>query len=211
MSDERVDADELRSELNQIKDAMGIQERYDSATRLWLLFGVAVPVAAALSQWVHLGRHPQWWHTVTWFGVLGGAAALYFAFVDDRPGRTSAGKPNLIVQFAVVYFAAVPIQIIVFAYTGNLGYETESTLVLSLIVVLLGVAYGVFGASLRAYRVRTLDRWVFYAGTVWMVAFGVATPQVAVLQTWAYAAYGGCCFLYAMAAYLVLRAGGDED
>jgi len=213
MSDQDIDADELRSELDQIKDAMGIRERYDGATSVWLLFGVAVPVAAALSQYVHLEELPQLYHTLIWFVVLGGGAAVYFAVVEDgpRPDWTGAGKPNLAVQFAVVYLASVPLQVVAFAHTGDVGYAAESTLVLSIIVVMLGVAYGVFGASLRAFYVRLRDRLVFYVGTVWMVALGVAIPYTPVLETWAYAAYGGCYFVYAMAAYFVLRAGGDGD
>jgi len=213
MSDQEIDADELRAELDQIKDAMGIRERYDGATSVWLLFGFAVPVAAALSQYVHLEALPQLYHTGIWFAVLGGGAALYFAVAEDgpRPDWSGSGKPNLVVQFAVVYLASVPLQAIVFAYTDDVGYAAESTLVLAIIVVMLGVAYGVFGASLRAFYVRRRDRWVFYAGTVWMVALGVAIPYTPVLETWAYATYGACYFVYAMAAYLVLREGGDGN
>jgi peptidoglycan/LPS O-acetylase OafA/YrhL len=213
MSDQDIDADELRTELDQIKDAMGIRERYDGATSVWLLFGLAVPVAAALSQYVHLEELPQLYHTGIWFAVLGGGAALYFAVVEDgpRPDWSAPGKPNLVVQFAVVYLAAVPLQAIVFAYTDDVGYAAESTLVLAVIVVMLGVAYGVFGASLRAFYVRRRDRWVFYVGTLWMVALGVAIPYTPFLETWAYAVYGGSYFVYAMAAYLVLREGGAGD
>ena len=157
MSEGEIDVDELRTELDQIKAAMGIDERYEGATTLWLLFGLAVPVAAALSQYVVLERLPQWYHTLIWLGVLGGGA--------------------------------------------------ESALVLSIIVVMIGAAYGVLGASLRAYFVRRRDRRVFYVGTLWMVALGVAIPRHATLETWEFAAFGASYFVYAMAAYLVLRGG----
>ena len=209
MSESEIDVDELRTELDQIKAAMGIDERYEGATTLWLLFGLAVPVAAALSQYVVLERLPQWYHTLIWLGVLGGGAALYVAFADDAPdeGWTSEGKPAIWVQFVVVYLAAFPLQAVAAAYVGDLGYVAESALVLSIIVVMIGAAYGVLGASLRAYFVRRRDRRVFYVGTLWMVTLGVAIPRHATLETWGFAAFGACYFVYAMAAYLVLRGG----
>jgi hypothetical protein len=40
-----------------------------------------------------------------------------------------------------------------------------------------------------------------------MVALGVAIPRHATLETWGFATFGGCYFVYVMAAYLVLRGG----
>lgn len=213
MTEQDVDVEELRGDLQEIKQAMGLTERYDGASSLWLLFGVAVPVAAALSQYVHLEQLPAWYHTLVWAVVIGGAFGLYVVVTDEAFERTGGlrGKPNLWVQFAVVYLASIPLQSIAGSYTGELGYVAESAMVLSIIVVMIGVAYGVFGASLAAYHVRRRDRWIFYVGAIWMVALGVAIPQSATLETWAYAVYGGCYFAYAAGAYLVLRRGGDGD
>jgi hypothetical protein len=204
--DTEIDVDALRTELDQIKDAMGIQERSAGATSVWLLFGVLVPIAAAVSQYVHLERLPAWLHPVAWLGVLGGGYALWWA-VSDEPAKfagTDAGKPNVGLQFAVVYLAAFPLQTVVAAYTPSLGYRAESALVVSIVLVLLGVAYAVLGSSLKAYYIRRRDRVPFYVGTVWMVGLGVAIPLSATLETWAYAVFGGLYFVYAVGTYLWL-------
>jgi FtsH-binding integral membrane protein len=204
MSEEEVDPAELQRELETIKDAMGLQERSESATSVWLLFGLLVPIAALASQYVHLERLPQFFHTPIWLGVIGVGVFAYFGFSGRREFDIAPGKPNVAVQFVVVYLASIPLQTIASAYAPDLGYEAESALALSIIVVLVGIGYAILGTSLRAYRIRRRDRAVFFAGTAWMVALGVAIPQVAVLQTWGYAAFGGVYFIYAMAAYLLL-------
>lgn len=206
-----VDAEELRAELDQIKEAMGIQERYSGAASLWLLFGVAVPVAAALSQYVQFQRLPHSYHTGIWVGILGGAIVLYGLASGRslRPNGTGDGKPSLWLQFAILYLAAIPLQWIAGAYAGDLGYVAETGLSLSIILVVLGLAYGVFGTSLRAYHVRQRDRYVFYVGTAWMIGLALAIPHSSLLEEWAFAAFGGLYFVYAVGAYFFLRVGGD--
>lgn len=206
MTNEELDVDELRTELNQIKDAMGIQDRYESATSMWLLFGIAVPLAAALSQYVFTARLPGWLHALVWGGVLGGGYVVWCLLADevDEMEVSPEGKPNLFVQFGVVYFTVLPLQAVVAAFVPELGYVEEALLVQSLIVVLIGLAYAIFGSSLAAYYVRFRDRAVFYAGGVWMVALGTAIPHVAFLRSWSHATFGGIYFVYAMTAYVVL-------
>lgn len=211
--DPDVDVDELRGDIEQIKAAMGIQERYSGATSIWLFFGLAVPVASALSQYVHLEHLPTWYHWLVWLVVLGGGYAGYLLFSDEsiRPSGDSAGTPNLFVQFGLVYFAAVPLQTIAFEYTADVGYVAKSAMALSIIVVMLGVAYGVLGSSMEAFHVRRRDRWLFYVGTLWMIALGMLIPGRPFLETWPYAVFGGLYFVYAIGAYAVMRTGGNGD
>jgi hypothetical protein len=204
--DTEIDVDQLRTELDQIKDAMGIQERYSGATSMWLLFGIAVPVASALSQYVFTNGLAPWLHALVWAGVLGGGYAIWWVVSEESAAlevRTD-GKPNLFVQFGLVYVAVIPIQLAVAPFLPELGYVEEALFVQSLIVILIGLAYGIFGSSLAAYYVRRRDRAVFYVGTLWMFALGVAIPQVDLLRAWPHAAFGGLYFVYAMAAYAVL-------
>lgn len=213
-ADSGVDVEELRGDLEQIKEAMGIRERYSGATSLWVLFGLAVPVASALSQYVLLERLPQWYFSVIWIGVLSVGLGLYALFEggDHRSNwRVSQGKPNIPLQFGIVYLSAILVQEIAFEYAGELGYVAESGMAFSLILLMLGVGYGVIGSSMRAYHVRRRDRAVFYAGSVWMGALAVAIPQSSFLETWAYAVFGGAYFVYAAVAYLAMRSGGDVD
>lgn len=205
-----VDVDELRSDLDQIKSAMGISERYSGATQIWLLFGVAVPIAAALSQYVHLEQLPYWYHNIIWLGIIGGILGLGVWWNSDWDvSGTGTGKPNLWLQFLIVYLAAIPLQSIADAYTADLGYVAESAQALAIVLVVLAIAYGVFGSSMRAYHIRRRDRYVFYVGTVWMIGLAMAIPQYPTLERWAYAAFGGAYFVYAMGAYLFLRSTGE--
>jgi hypothetical protein len=206
------DVEALRTELEQIKEAMGIRERYSGATSLWLLLGVLVAVSSGLSQYVHLEGLPAAYHWPIWLVVFGGGFGAWF-LVSDEPDEMewqATSGPNLFLQFAIVYLASIPIQTIARAYTGELGYEAESILALSVIVVVLGVAYGVLGSSMRAYHIRLRDRAVFYVGTGWMVALGTALPLVDGLETWGYAAFGGTYFVYALGAYVFLTRTGDS-
>jgi len=84
--DSEIDVEELGRELDQIKDAMGLTERYDGASTQWLLFGLLVPVAAGLSQYVHLETLPAYYHSIIWFGILGGGWALW-SVVSDEPDQ----------------------------------------------------------------------------------------------------------------------------
>lgn len=203
---EEPDVDRLREDLDQIKEAMGIAEQYEGAGSIWLFFGLAVPVASALSQYVLTERLPEWYFSVIWFVVLGGGFGLYVAVTDReyRPTRPTQGKPNLVAQFAIAYLASIPLAMIAGVYTEGLGYVDGTAMTFSIIAVMLGVAYGMLGSSMRAYRIRPRDRWVFYVGTVWMVALGVAVPQSALLERWVYAAFGGLYFVYAIGAYVIL-------
>jgi len=202
---EEIEADELREELETIKEAMGLRERYSGATSMWLLFGLAVPVASALSQYVFTERLAPWLHAVIWAGVLGLGFAVWYVLSDEPESNFAAGPaPNLFVQFGLVYFTVLPVQAAVSPFLGDLGYVDEALFVQSLIVVFLGLAYAVLGSSLAAYRVRLRDRALFYIGTGWMVALGVAIPQVAFLRVWPHATFGAVYLVYALGTYTVL-------
>ncbi len=211
-AEDSPDVEALRSDLEQIKEAMGIQERYSGATSLWLLLGVVVAAAAAMSQYVHLERLPAAYHWPIWMGVLGAGFGLWVLVSDDpeEMSWSTADKPNLFLQFGLVYAASIPTQSVARVYTGELGYEADSVLALSIILVFLAVAYGVLGSSLRAYRILFRDRAVFYVGTVWMLGLALAMPVVDVLETWPYAVFGGVYLVYALGAWVFLTQTGAE-
>lgn len=206
MSDEtELDVEELRSELDQIKDAMGIHQRYEGATSQWLLFGVLVPVAAGLSQYVLLAQLPLYYHSLIWAGVLGGGAAVGTRlFVEYETRSTGDNKPTLFVQFGAVFGSFYLLLAIMNAYTPELGYTARTASGLAMSLVLLGVAYIVMGNSLRAYYIRKRDRYALYVGGLLMAALGVAIPFSPTLEIWGYAVFGGTYFGYAMTTYAVL-------
>lgn len=205
-SHEEIDPAELRAQLATIEAAMGIKERYEGATTIWLLAGIAFPIAALASQYVYLAELSTTYHALAWFGAVV-AVAIGWRVVSEDSTATDwhrEGRPNLWIQFGLVYLAAIPIQIVVNASTPAVGYREGSLLAFAIIVVLVGVAYGVMGVSLEAYWVRFRDRAVFYLGAAWMIPFGTAIPFVDLLETWPYAIYGGAYFVYAVGTYLVL-------
>lgn len=101
-----IEPDDLREELETIKEAMGLQKRYSGATSMWLLFGLAVPVASALSQYVFTERLAPWLHAVVWAVVLGVGFAIWYAVAGKEEGEVGIGagaRPNRFVQFGLVY------------------------------------------------------------------------------------------------------------
>ena len=205
--DATVDPSELQDDLDRIKEAMGIAERYESATEQWLLFGVFVAVGAALSQYVVLNRLAGWWHSIIWLGLAG----VTYLLIRYRYGGPAFGpgrnEPNIGFQIVVIYLGSLPIQIAIGTFLPDLGYLAENALFFGLIVILLGLAYFVAGETLKAYRIRARDRRAFHAGGLGMVALGTAIPLVEVLHTWGYTAFGVGYLGYALLTYAVLTRG----
>ncbi|MFB6141266.1 MAG: hypothetical protein ABEJ26_12635 [Halosimplex sp.] len=212
MSDQEIDVDGLRTELDQIKDAMGIRERSERALERWLHVAALVLVASAASQYVQLRRLSGWYHTAVWVAMFSGYfLAVRFGLFGDRfRYPTAESKPNVLGLVWLVWLANIPIQF-VFAGTNAFdGYVAISSHVLGLVVVLLGVSYVVVGNVLKAYYIRWRDRVAFYVGGVWLAALGAAIPNVDVLRTWGYAVFGASYAAYAVGVYLYLRGGSDD-
>lgn len=198
-----VDPESLREELQLIQDAMGIGERYPSRMRDWLVFGILVAVASALSQYVHLQGLPAYWHPVIWFAIMGGGAILGAWRHRGVSGDASA-RPSVPVVFASAAVAYVPLIAIVAPIDDGLGYRRGSVLILGLVLVLLGIAYLGMGNALRAYRIRRRDRYTVYLGGVGMLALGGVMPNSAFLVDWGFATFGGLYLAYAIASYTYL-------
>lgn len=199
-----VDPSELQRDLDRIKEAMGIAERSGSAVEVWLWFGVLVAAASALSQYVVLNRLPGWWHALIWVGilVLGGGGLMYWKYGGSwSPGRT---EPNIGFQILVVYLGAFAVQLAVAPVVTDAGYLLETAHVLGIILVMLGLGYIVGGETLKAYNIRARDRRGFHVGGLLMVGLGIAIPNVEVLHTWGYAAFGASYLAYAIVVYAAL-------
>jgi len=201
-----VDPEQLRAQLSRIQEAMGLVERYRSAVEQWLVFGVLVAVASLVSQYLYTNELSWTWYWVVWIGGLGGGSALYGRL---RGGSASwgggEGRPDVNAILAAVYFAFLPILWIVNQFVPELSYADNSLLSLSVISVLLGVAYLVVGNVLKAYYIRAPDRYAFYAGGVVLVALGPLLPAFEAGRTYPYLIFGGVYLAYSVAAYLYLR------
>lgn len=202
-SNENVDPEALRDDIDRIKDAMGIAERYDGAPEQWLLFAAFVALGSAISQFLVLERAPDFWIPIVWLVLLGGSALGLSRRYDYAygPGRS---EPNVGFQILVVYLGSFAALFAVAPFLPELGYLAENALTLGLVVVMLGLGYLVAGETLKAYHIRARDRYALHAGGVLMVALGVAIPNVEALHTWGFGAFGASYAVYAAASYLVL-------
>lgn len=203
---EEIDPEALRQEVEQIKDAMGLQERYPSQFALWLVFGVLVLLASLGSQLIVYRDLPGYYHPLVWFGFVGvGAAYQWWSLQNDASNRArpTDTKPRIGLQFAAV-FAMYVVVLFTFGSAIETTAEAESILLFSLPVALVGVAYLVTGESLRAYYIRRRDRWSFYLGGAWMLLLAVVMPNVEMLETWGYTVFGITYAVHALGSYLVL-------
>ncbi|MFC7058162.1 hypothetical protein [Halovenus salina] len=203
--DTEIDPELLREEVAQIKDAMGLQERYPAQFQLWLVFGVAVFLAASASQFIALRGLSGSLHAVAWWVPLGAAWLYQWWDVRDSEGTTPEAKPRIGVLWLSV-FALYGVFLFALGPTlDTLSDEAGQILLFSLIVGLVGVGYLVVGEALRAYYIRRRDRWAFYIGGAWMLVLAAVMPNVDVLETWGYAAFGIAYAIHALVAYLALR------
>lgn len=203
MTDESVDPAELRGDVERIKEAMGIAERYRTAPSQWAFFGAFVAVGAAACQYLVLRALPGYWVGAVWLAILAGAAS-FAGYSRSVFERTPAEKPNIPFQILMPYLAGLPLAAISWPFLPALAYTERIALTLSLALLLLGVGHVLAANALRAYSIQARDRWAFALGGVLLVALAVATAHVEVLHTWGYAAFGATYFGYSLASYVVL-------
>jgi hypothetical protein len=206
-----VDPEALREDVDAIKSAMGLAERYDGAPSAWLYVAALVVAGAAISQAIHTARWSGWLHWAVWIGLFGivGPLGDRLLFATRRAGWPGGSHtPNVPLQFGAIYLAVVPLQVLLAPFLEVDGYVAASSLALGMILVLLGVAYVVIGASMRAYRIRLRDRVPFYVGGLWIAGLGAVIPRFDPLQEWGFAVFGGCYLAYALLVYGLL-VGGD--
>jgi len=201
---EEVDPAALQRDLDRIKDAMGIAERYESAPEQWLLFGAVVALGAVLSQVVVLQRLSGFWFFAIWFGLFGTFGVVVSWRFDDYSWEPGDDVPNVGFQILLVYAGAFAVQFVVWPFLPELDYLAETAYVLGLVLVMLGVAYVVAAETLKAYRIRDRDRYAFHAGGALMLGLGVAITNVEPLQKWGFAAFGGTYLVYALTSYWLL-------
>ncbi|QKY20679.1 hypothetical protein B4589_009915 [Halolamina sp. CBA1230] len=201
---EDVDPTELQRDLDRIKDAMGIAERYEGAPEQWLGFGVVVALGCALSQFVVLERLPGLWFLVIWLGLFGLFGAVAYWRYDGYSWAPGDGTPNVGYLILTIYAGTFAVQFVAGPFLVELGYLAETAFVLGLVLVMLGLGYLVAAESLKAHRIRSRDRRAFQVGGALMIVLGVAVANVELLHEWGFAAYGGTYLVYAVASYWVL-------
>lgn len=205
--DTEIDPDRLRAEVDQIKDAMGLKERYPSQFHYWLVFGVLVCSASMASQLIVFAGVSEWLHSVVWAGFLGSGGV--YQWWENRGSdwdRSSTGtKPRIGLLYLAVFSFLFVVSFALFPEIDGVADPKQGAIVLSQFVGLTGVAYLVVGEALRAYYIRRRDRWAFYIGGLWMLLLAVLLPTVELLHTWGYATFGIVYAVHAVGSYLALR------
>jgi len=203
--DADVDPAELRRQLTQIEEAVGLKEEYGTVVEMWLFLGVLVAVASALSQYVYTEGLGGQLYAVIWLGVfVAGFSVFSYWTGGGNPYRLHPNRPNVHVVIGVTYLAAFPLLVIVGEFTRDLSAQEAALLPLAVISVLLGASYVVSGHVLRAHHIRDRDRYPFFVGGVGLAALGVALATVDALAEWPYVAFGGGYLVYAVATYVYL-------
>lgn len=204
-----IDPERLRRDVEAIKEAMGLEERYEGVSTVWLIFGVLTAVAAALSQVVHAQRLTPAYHSVIWLAVLGvGGYASARAVLGSVPTTTSERKPDPFLQFVAIYLASVPVQLVVDPFLAADTYAVNVSVRLGIVFVAIGLGYVVMANSLKAYGIRRADRLALTLGGCWILGLGALLPHLAFLREWGFATFGGVYLAYALASYRVLSRGG---
>lgn len=199
-----VDPQRLKEDLSQIKQAMGLQEQYPMAFQLWLLYGTLAVFASLGSQAVVTFDLSPFGHWLSWGGfyTLG---YLYERFaLEEYEISAPETKPSIRVQIAGVVGLLVAALFIVTPLQSDQGSVESQATIFGLILAAIGAIYIVQAASLRAYRIRARDRYAFYAGGIWMLAYGAVMPRIALLQEWGYAIFGILFAVHGIVSYIFL-------
>lgn len=205
--DTEIDVEQLRTELDHIKDAMGIQERYPSQFQIWLIYGVLVAIAAVGSQLVVLLDLPGWGHWVSWGATMGLGGVYQWATTEGEAGGSTEAKPDIWLQYLAAFAYALVVLAIVAPLLADASAPVASSTIFAIIVGGVGLAYLVAGNALKAYYIRRRDRYAFYLGGVWMFVLAALIPHVAILRQWGYAVFGIAFGVHALGSYIVLSRG----
>lgn len=201
---QEFDTAALKKEIETIKDAMGMRERYASQFHLWLVYAVLVGAASIGSQAVVSLGLPWWGHWVSW-GVFMGIGGVYQQFVTDDTGEgTAVAKPSIGLLYAAVFGYVLVVIAAMSAFLEGSPSVVSST-VFAVFVGGVGTAYLLIGNVLKAYYIRRRDRWAFYVGGGWMLVLAALLPQVGILRQWGYAVFGFTFAAHAVGSYLYLR------
>jgi len=207
MTAEDIDPADLQRQLDEIKGAMGLAERYPGRARLWLLAGLLVGVIAVAVQ-VTFFLHETLSATayVLIWGVFVVVAVLsLWVMVTRLPRNDAPGTaPSWRALFGSLGAFLVAVSSVPGEVAEQVGGLDRALLYFGLVIAVLGLALLLSGTLLSAYRVRRRDRLVFHVGGVWTLAFASMLPYVDVLRYLGVGIFGVLFALYAVVAYVYL-------
>ncbi|WP_135663374.1 hypothetical protein [Halorhabdus rudnickae] len=207
MSDTDVNPADLQRQLDDIRGAMGLTERYPGRARLWLLAGILVGTVAIAVQ-VTFFFHESISATayvVIWGGFVI-VAVLTLWLMAARLPKTDAPEtaPSWRALFGSLGVFLVAVSSVPGEVAGQVGGLDRALLYFGIVLAVLGLALLLSGVVLSAYRVRRRDRLVFYVGGAWTLVFASMLPYVDVLRYLGLGIFGALFALYAVLAYVYL-------
>lgn len=197
-----ADPDTLKSELGEIKSAMGIAERHSYWWQFWIVEGIGVAVVFVLVQfWLRWGFDLR----------LGAALASVLVLVQLAKRRLKAdyeppatGLPSQKRWLGIIFVGLGAVVVGLAPVFDHLSEAESVRLALVSAAVVVGVGYMYMGQLLDAYDVRAADQYAFYAGGVWIVVLAVAIPFVSAARGWEYAVFGLGLAVHHIGAYVAL-------
>ncbi|WP_135533650.1 hypothetical protein [Halostella pelagica] len=206
MSEQDVDPQDLQRELDQIKGAMGIEERYPGQRRMWLVYGVVIGLTAIITNVAFTADLPNAAYIALWYGMVGVIAVAQWRLVSNASTeRSSSGLDwwilltALIVSLHAMWTSLGPL------IAENSTGAARGAHYFSHVLIFLGLGLLVAGNILKAERIRRRDRLPFYAGGVWMLVLGVLLPHSRYLQLTGYALFGVLFLIHSVAAYALTK------
>lgn len=199
-----VDPAELQAQLDQIKTAMAIDERYPGQRRMWLVYGVTIGLAAIATNASFVFDVPDPVYAVLWLGMAALVVGAQWRLVSrSRPDQIPGG-----VDWRVIGVGFVAAILALWTAIGELlGQNTTGALrgahFFSHVILFMGLGFLVAGAVLRAEQVRLRDRLPFYLGGLWMLVLASIFPYVEFLQYWGYGVFGAGFLIHAVGTYLL--------
>lgn len=196
------DKDSLREELDQIKQAMGLQEAYPYWWRFWIVEGVGVGIIFPIMQLgLRDGFRP--WIVALLVGAFV-AHQLVLWRVLSAYERPTTGVPSWRTWHYVLFAGLGALIVGLGPFSDAIEPAQRLTLWLVLIATVMGVAYLYLGQLLGAYEIRDADRYAFYLGGAWMLVLAAAIPHLSIVRGWEFAVFGVAYALYCIIAYVVL-------
>jgi uncharacterized membrane protein len=202
--DSDVDPAELQDQLDQIKTAMDIDERYPGQRRMWLVYGVTIGLAAIVTNVSFVVEMPNSAYVLLWFGMAALIVGAQWRLVSQSRPEVATGG----VDWRVIGVGFVAALLALWTAVAELiGQHTVGALrgahFFSHVVLFMGLGFLVAGAVLKAERIRRRDRAPFYLSGFWMLVLASLLPHVELLQYWGYAVFGVVFLTHAVGTYLL--------
>ncbi|MGQ3411427.1 hypothetical protein ACT4ML_04080 [Natrinema sp. LN54] len=199
---EDVDADALRTDLEEIKGAMGLASEHPYWWRFWIVEGICTGIVFAVVQfWLREGFRP--WIAVAFAGVIGCCELAKRRFKSSYEPPTT-GLPSQQHWFLAVLAGLGVLIVGLRPVFDALDATNAVRLALVSAGAVVGVGYVLMGQLLAAYDIRAVDRYAFIGGGAWIMALSAAIPYVPHLEGWEYAALGAGIALHHIGTYAVL-------